>query len=593
MINAIIFFILQIFDPTYSPAICIDKPDLSSSHRISVVSTGYLQYLEPMEKLGFHGGYEVSSDPYCADVIPEVASQAAFGGNLNGSQHEDIAMDTDDCSKEFAGNGGYILGKSGVVTGDNATISSTDSTSQLIQDYGDTPPLEYVHGNYRNPDNLSRSTENRVKFHEVLQGSEQESISEDAMSILLSEDTPSGNIGFSLDQHYSSSGSDYVHSNAPNAPVLLKEYSDNKMPTNSVLELDLELNEKQLNGYQPQQMSLSLGTGHHETTAYVESERLSSHNTQNDQSKSHKEFELDDLDYSDSYSLDSSVLTQSPYSTMATLPVGQEAYNPQPNPAHLSNTNGYVQNEQQSVVNVKVIQDNGQDTETIELNFDTECEIDSFELVHSKEELQDQLRSSLDENLDLCSQVDLPCTPPSTSSSRGYVTFEDGAATISEPFTREITQPVTDSMLSSAKTKPNFMIHLDFDENKSYQHPIVLESHFSGIETGLSKADQYWHCPSGSGGYVANEGSLTQTVGKGQYVSYDFVPLTAELGRESSDCLAENQVRMDISEIQNQTSIDSQPQSNYYPSDISSGYLSGSSVAGDTKTHYLSEEKLS
>lgn len=570
----------MVFDPTYTPAICIDKPDLSLSHRISVVSTGYLQYLEPLEKLNFCEGYQVSSDPYCVDLSPELASPLSkppFGGSVNCSNQEDIAMDTDDCSKEFPGNSGYIL-ESRVANNDDAIESSSDIKSELIQDCS---PLKYIHGNLRNPNDRCRR--DGVELREALQSSEQESVSEDAMSILLSENGPSKNVGFSLDQHYSSSGSDYVQqSRAPNSPFLLKEYPDSTPTNNNIFELDLELHEKQLDGYQPQPSNL--GTGHHETTTYVESEQFNSQNTQNYQYGSHKEVKCDDFDFSDSYSLDSSVLTQSLHSTTATLPGAQEAYNLQTaDHAHLSNMDGYVQNEQQPSLNTTLMHANGQDTESVELNFDTEGEI----------ELQDPPRSALDKNLDLCSQVDLPRTPPTTSLSRGYEDNTPTATTTTEPFTREIELPVSE--ISPFKTEPNVMVHLDFDENKSCQHPIVLES---GLEIGQSGDQKQWHCHSGTSGYIPNEGCLTQTVGKGQYISYDFVPLTDELRKESSsDCLSVKCDPADISESQNVTSVDidieSQSNYTYYPSDVSSGYLSGSSVTGDTRTYVSQLREIS
>lgn len=546
--------------------------DFTVSHRISVVSAGYLQYLEPIDKVDYHGDHKEPSENKNTDMGYDFTTLSSRTPDVTTSRQETVAMDTQHSSMEFQGSPGYILTEpTAVATGD-----VSDSNSELIMDYGDSPLLGYT---YRNPHDLS--IENGIGFREKVRSIGQESLSDATVSISSSGDAVGTNMGASLDEQHSSSASDCVQSNASNVPKLTIP-STSQGNIVSVLELDPELNEEQSDGYQPQ--FTTLATNHSQTAGYLDSEHFSSPNVQNKL--------YSDSDQSDSCFSDDCVMAEFLDSNDTTVE-SNEVCKPRKCPVHSSSTNGYIQNEQQQLVSATFVQDNGGNDECIDMSFDVEYTNDSPEMLPSDDEELPDLSS--DNDLDKICNLDIPNTPPTNISTQGYVLCDENASSL-EPFTREniTAAPEPVSIISPSKTESNFTVHLSFDGDRSYQHQLSLESGFPGMEIGLNNHRQHMQCHNERSDCVTNESVRAENDCKGQYISYDFVPLMDELRSESSDYLgAVNNEAANDSVGQNQNNIlvsnqqpqSKQPQSNYYPSDVSSGYLSSSSVSGDTSVY--------
>jgi hypothetical protein len=261
---------------------------------------------------------------------------------------------------------------------------------------------------------------------------------------------------------------------------------------------------------------------------------------------------------------------------------------------HLINTDrGYVLNERPTTTALTITEDR----ESQELNIVLDCE-NTFEEGEIEEPSHALYSSSAEDGISGRS-LDTPSSPDKTSN-QGYVTTEDIDMT---KFTsREIVVP--SNQVSSSQIEPGFTVHLDFDNGNDSCHDqgkdevgYVLNSGCPGIEPDRdNNRDMNCHSQSSnqtatdSNGYVTNQPtSVPGTDKREQYVSYDFHSMASELRDSHSTSVTPEPAH---SPNLGPVHIHYQAKSNYYPaSDMSSGYLSGSSVSGDTSV-YLGMDKF-
>ena len=577
------FSVLQIFDPGYSPGVCIDKPSFAHAHRTSMVSnTDYLQYLTSMDtkpQLQFPGDIQVTfENNYTKSSILPRTSFSHESSTNNSKQHNNsvgTTKDMDGCPKEFPGSGGYVLDEhsDGLREGFH---SPSDNASELTVTLscGGCQSSGYI-----------LNTQGNSSFVQNENNTNSESLSDDSLSLLLPDDNSAraepGVIGLDHNGHPPSSSSDagYVEQSI----TLPNESLNNIMliKDSDVFELDLELTDGQCDGYQPQYPSSNATSLINQQTAGYVTDLQNTHQVRRD----HQEPEVACLDNFDC-SVDESACTQ--HSQLDT--------------PCLTSTDGYILNEHLTPTAVTTMRD----TESLELSITIDDE-------QSLSQLNDLPSSSLSDHSVNVRSLDAPSTSDK-SSSRGYITTED--IDMTEFTSREIVVPASE--ISPSQIEPGFTVRLDFDDETKLckdqmkdQLGYVCNSHYSGMEseqnvnaqndmdhsqlsTCLDESNQAFN----SNGYVASEleqPPISGTEGKEQYVSYDFHSMASELGDSHLDftTVTPNPAHVISDSVcQSPVCLHVQPQSNYYPaSDVSSGYLSGSTTSSDTSV-YLGMDKL-
>ena len=485
-----------------------------------------------------------------------------------------ITQDMAICSKELPGSNtsDYVLsGHSNGFTSpqqidstEDGFQSPSDSTSELTLSYGGCQSSGYI-GNTQLGDSS--------QTHDDISVADLETLSGDNLSILIQEHDPvkedEGAISLDRCSHPSSSSAGYVEQlNTSNQP--LTRDADN------VFELDLELKHKQYDGYMQSQHPLasSITNDSHQTAAGYITDLQNTHQLCAN---------VQDVEVPCSDSLGCSVSNST--SDVQSTHVALESHD-QPSPLdmpHLTNTDGYVLNEHLSAAALSTTQNS--ESQEISIALDCENTLEEGE----KEPSHDLYSSSLEDG----------CNPDKSLNHQGYITTED--IDMTEFSSREI---VVHS--NHSQTEPGFTVHLDFDNGIEFfqdqgkdEIGYLCNSGYSGIKTDHNR-DIKHHSQSvvlntsnqtvESNGYVTSQlTSIPGTDQKEQYVSYDFRSMASELRDSHSTSVTPEPVHSpDLGPIH----IHYHPKSNYYPaSDTSSGYLSGSSVSGDT-TVYLGMDKL-
>lgn len=506
----------------------------------------------------------------------------------NSKQHSSTmvgaAKDTANYPQEFPGSStsGYVIsGDSNGFTSpqqmDTTEFefqSPSDSASELTLSCGGCQSSDYI-GNAQlgNPS---------LMYDNIIAAS-QETSSEDSLNFFTPEDDPvkeaAGVVGLDRCSYPSSSSSaGYVEQlNASNQP--LTRADDNVF----------EPTHQQGDGYVQSQHPIPIAsstTTFHQTSGYIV-DLQNTHQLHTNLQDAEVAACLDDMDCSVSNSA-----TDATQSTHVALTSCDQTF-PLDMP-HLTNTDGYVVNEHPTSTALTTTED----SESPELSIDLDCE-NTFEEEETdcEEPSHDAYGSSVEDGVKF--NLDKPCSPDKISS-QGYITTEDIDMT---KFTsREIVVP--SNQVSPSQVEPGFTVHLDFNNGIDSCHGqgkdevgYVCNSSYSGsgIETDRNK-DMIHHSHSSnqtaidSNGYVANQPtSILGTDKREQYVSYDFQSMASEL-RDShyTSVTPEPTHNPDLGPIH----VHYQAKSNYYPaSDMSSGYLSGSSVSGDTSV-YLGMDKF-
>lgn len=563
---------LQIFDPDYTPGICIDKPSYQT-HRTSVISNiYYLQFLteKPCQfPADFHESNFTTDSSFTHDLSMSNSKQQ----NITAGITEDTVI----CSEEFPGSNtsDYVLsGHSNGFTSpqqmdstEDEFQSPSDSTSELTLSCGGCQSSGYS-GNTQ-LDNSSLAHDVSVADLETLSG--------DNLSILIPENDPieedAGAISLDRCSHPSSSSAGYVEqSNTSNQPLT--------RDVDNVFELDLELTHKEYDSYVQSQHPIanSITNDSHQISAGYIIDLQSTHQLHanlQDAEVTH----LDNLDCSVSNSKSD---VQSTHTALESRD--------QPSPLdmpHLTNTDGYVLNEHPTSAALTITQN----SESQELSIALDCENTMEE---GEKEPSHDLYSSL---VDGCS-LDTPCNPDK-NSSQGYVTTED--IDMTEFPSREIIVRSNQVSDSPSQIEPGFTVHLDFDNCQDQgkdEVGYICNSGYSGIKTDHNR-DMKHHSWSvvclqntsnqtiESNGYVTSQlnqpTSIPGTDQREQYVSYDFSSMASELRDSHSTSVTSEPVHNSDLGLMH---IHYHPNSNYYPaSDMSSGYLSGSSVSGDTSVY--------
>ena len=490
--------------------------------------------------------------------------------------------------QEFPGSGtsGYIIsGDSNGFTSpqqmDTTELefqSPSDSASELTQSCGGCQSSDYIgDAQLGNPS---------LMYDNVIAAS-RETSSEDTLSFFTPEDDPlkeaAGVVGLDRSSYPSSSSSaGYVEQlNASNQPQTRDD--------DNVFEPTHQQGDGYVQSQHPIPIASSTTIFSDQTSGYIVDLQNTHQLHTNLQDTEVACLDLDDMNCSQTVSNSTSDVTQPTHLALKscdqTFPLDMP---------HLTNTDGYIVNEHPTATA-------SEDCETPELSIDLDCEntLEEGE-TDCEEPSHDTYGSSVEDRVNGRS-LDKPCSPDKISS-QGYITTEDIDMT---KFTsREIVVP--SNQVSPSQIEPGFTVHLDFNNGIDSCHGqekdevgYVCNSGCSGseIETDRNK-DVIHHSQSSnqmaidSNGYVANQPtSILGTDKREQYVSYDFHSMSSELRDSQSTSVTPEPMATHNPDL-GQMHIQYQAKSNYYPaSDMSSGYLSGSSVSGDTSV-YMGMDKF-
>ena len=343
------FSVLQIFDPGYSPGVCIDKPSFAHAHRTFVVSnTDYLQFLTSMDTMPqfqFSGDVQVTfeSNYTNSSILPRTSFSHESSTNNSKQPNNSVGATKEmyGCLKEFSGSGGYVLDEhsNGLTTppppmdsNREGFYSPSDNASELTVTLscGGCQSSDYI-----------LNTKGDSSFIQNENNTNSESLSDGSLSLLLPDDN-SSIIG--LDHHNghppsSSSNAGYVEQSitSPNESLNIMLTIDS-----DVFELDLELTDEQRDGYQPQYPSSNATSLVNQQTAGYVTDLQNTHQVRGN----HQEAEVACLDNFDC-SVDESVCTQHSQLDMPCL----------------TSIDGYILNEHPTPTAVTTMQD----TESLEL----------------------------------------------------------------------------------------------------------------------------------------------------------------------------------------------------------------------------------
>ena len=519
-------------------------------------------------------------------VVAFDETDSRFGNNLNMSdskqQNSGVGATKDMVigSEEFPGSNtnGYVL--SGHSNGFNSPQqmdanqdefqSPSDSASELTLSCGDCHSSDYI-------GKTTQLGNSGLVQDDYSSGTNQETLSGDSLSLLMPDDDESvkeaGIIRLDRCSHPSNSSGGYVEQlNTPNKPLTRDD--------DNVFELDLELAHKQHDGYH-----------NHQTAGYIVDFQ---NRHQLDLHANHQEAKIACLDNLECPVDESASRTQSTH-------VEFNCQHFQADMPHLMNTEGYILNEHPTTVALTATKDR----ESQEFSVALDCEN-----LFKEEPSQDQSSQlgglpnlSLDGGINE-HNLDTP-SEPDMSLNQGYINTED--IDMAKFTSRGIVVP--SSQGSPSQIEPSFTVCLDFDNGiASCQDQEEDQTGYvcnSGMEfkcnLGMQLHPQSSVCldtNNESNDYVISEleqpNSISGTDKREQYyVSYDFRSMASELRDSHSDSTSviSEPVHMH-SPDPGPMHINFQPKSNYYPaSDMSSGYLSGSSVSGDTSV-YLGMDKL-
>ena len=576
-----------------------------------MISLDYLQFLTVMEKpCQFPADVTFDADDYTTD--------STFSHNLsmsNSKQQNSVVGATKDtviCPEEFPGSNtsGYVVsGHSNGFTSPQQMDSTerefqspSDCGSELTLSYGGCQSSGYI-------GNAQLGNSSLVAHDEDASVANLETLSGDSSSLLIQEDDPvmkeasarTGAVGLDRCSHPSSSSTGYVEQLNTSDHPLQTRYDDN------VFQFDVELTQEQCDGYVQSQHPIAVGSttefnNSHQTAGYIVEPQNAHllHPNLHDAEVAH----LDDMDYSMNNSTTSNT-TQSTHMVLESCKHDQSFPLDMP---HLTNTDGYVLNDHLNAAAAATVTLDG---ESQDLSITLDCESTSDE-EEEKETSPNHHSSSSEDGVLNRHKLDLPCSPENRSR-RGYITTED--IDMTKYTSREIVVP--SNQVSPTQIEPSFTVHLDFDSGiDSCQDQLgkdeagyVCNSGHSGVETDHSGDMKHCHSLTSSNqtiegnGYVSNHFSEQSTCAaipagtdqRGQYVSYDFRSMASELRDSYSTSITPESIdnnNNNPDQGMDPMHIHYQAKSNYYPaSDLSSGYLSGSSVSGDTSA-YIGMDKF-
>ena len=520
---------MQVFDPEYVPAVSIEKP---LSHRFSVVSNDFLQFLSPLNNGGLHGNENMA-------ILLEGSCDGSDDVLLHDTTSHVKATDTKSLPQEFSGSGT-------TQAEDPPPDYSSVCHSELTTCHGEVSG--YVLESNRQSD-VSLDGHS-VTLHETKWSATIDVQSKDSSSLLLSEASLSGNVdagSTNLDKHYNSSSGGYVDSNM--SPLATGSKGIDSQASNSNTDGLFELEIKS-DGSDEKPPFLSTVLNSTDTTPYVDSTLFGAQNTHD------KTFVDLNLDSSYIHSEESGV---SIHSSLSSPPSSLHE--------HTTDTDGYVSDGQTPPTD-------GRCSSKQDENLEVDCvtESDSYS---TEEDKDGQCLVSLtfqEHNQSSASFKDLPMLPknidsssPSDSAqSQGYITCDDITSASSL---------VPHNLTSSSENNPEFAaVHLDFNcENDMSRDPVLLSgsgmkinTDMPDFENSVNEHENYLHLPDVE--LPPHDG------GTGQYIVYDFRPMRHLLSDNSgSDCLSAI-----VPEGQSLDVVKLQPLLAYYPSDTSSGYVSGS-----------------
>ncbi len=544
----------------------------------------YLQFLTVMEKPGqFPTDVQVLN--FDENSYP---GDSSFGHDLNLSnskQHSNTmvgaAKDTVICPEEFPGSNtsGYVFsGDSNgfsspqqMDTTEHEFQSPSDSASELTLSYGGCLSSGYIG---------DPQLDNSTLMYDNVSVTYQDTLSGNTLNFFAAEDDPveeaAGVIGLDRCSYPSSSSSGYVEQmNTSNQPLMTRDDDNVFEPAH-----------KQGDGYVQSQHPIAIASSNrifsdtHQTEGYVV-----------DLQNTHTNHQDTEVACPDRNNMDCFVSKSISDATRVAVASRDQSF-PLDIP-HLTNTDrGYVLNEHPTATALIVTEDRKSE----ELNIVLDCE-NTFEEGELEEPSHDLYSSSMEDGVSGRS-LDMPSSPDKTSS-QGYVTTED--IDMTKFISREIVVP--SNQVSSSQIEPGFTVHLDFDNGNDSCHDqekdevgYVRNSGCPGIKTDHNRDMNRHHSQSSnqtatdSNGYVTNQPTSVPGIDKReQYVSYDFHSMASELrDSHSTSVTPEPAHSPNLGPVR----IHYQVKSNYYPaSDMSSGYLSGSSVSGDTSV-YLGMDKF-
>ena len=435
---------LQVFDPEYVPAVSIEKP---LSHRISVVSNDFLQFLTPFNNSGLHGNKNIAVllEGSCDDkdvLLHDATSHVK-------------AMETKSLPQEFSGSG---IAQAEDLPPDYSSVSHSELTTYHSE------VSRYVLENLNTTMNGSSDVLHETEWSASLDEQRRDSSS---LHDGLSRNHEVS--GTSLDKHYNSSSGGYVDSNLTTLATISKDLDD--QPSSSdIFELEMESDGEDSKPHS----SISV-TKIANATSYVDSALIGAQNT------GEETFTDLNLDSSYLYSEDGGVLCIDTQSSPLTL-------------FHDHTTDEYVSNGQIPPTDRRC---SSKQDESLELDFLTES--DSYSTEGDKDEqclvsltFQDQsCRASASFN-DLpmppknILDVNYLSLPDDSAQSQGYVTCGD--ISNSEPLTRKTFVPRN---LPSSESNPEFVMNLDFDsQTHTNGNPVLLSGSGMKMNTDMPRDQQ-------------------------------------------------------------------------------------------------------
>ena len=424
---------------------------------------------------------------------------------------------------------------------------------------------------------------------------QEETLSGDSLSLCMPDPVKEDGAIIGLDSHRCShpscSSAGYVEQfNTPNNKPLTRD-ADN------VFELDLELEQKQHDGYQLQSqfpIPSNITHSNHQTEGYV-MDFQNAH--QLDQYANHQETEITAC--LNNYLECPVDMTAS---DIQSTHVELDSRHFQSDVPHLTNAEGYVLSDHPTALPLIVTQERESQEFSVALDCENLFDDGKKEPSHKQSSQASGLPSlSLNGGVHGRHCLDMPCDPD-MNSNQGYINTEDIDMT---KFTsRDIVVP--SDQFPPSQIKPSFIVCLDIENGiASCQDQTEDQSGYvcnSGMESKCNVSMQLQpQCLDTSkqtiksNGYVTSEleqpTPISGATYREQYVSYDFRSMASELRDSYSDSTSITSYTVHSSDL-GPKHAPFEPKSSYYPaSDMSSGYLSGSSVSGDTSV-YLGMDKL-